>query len=190
MSVSVRRHPLSCIFDFDSLQGKPKNNARTHGNSTRSSQFRHVRHENFGTKFRDDFDTSKSSHFVPNFRDELSRQSYHGPLFRMLDWIQVRGVRRSPLWAPRSWTRAPGVLARLRRAARGGTGPRAWGPQWTPMDPHCLPASTSNIHWATIPTRNFQLTVKDVKRNAKFTMDVTMGVPVSILTSLKVEHNR
>ena len=36
----------------------------------------------------------------------------------MLDLIQVKGIRMSPLWAPRSWTHAP-ALAHLRRSRAG-----------------------------------------------------------------------
>ena len=50
-------------------------------------------------------------------------------------------LHRSPLWAPRSWTRAPGLRAPKAREA-GDTGPRTWGPQWTHMrcgiDHQCL----------------------------------------------------
>ena len=54
-------------------------------------------------------------------------------------WLDSdEGVHKDPPWAPRSWTWAPSVPKKQSARGRGhrrGTGPRAWGPQWTLMDP-------------------------------------------------------
>ena len=71
----------------------------------------------------------------------------------MLDWIQVMGVHGCPLWAPRSWTPAPPIHYGPKALKAWGTGPRAWGPQWTSIK-QPPPPESSKVYmgpvWCTV----------------------------------------
>ena len=132
----------------------------------------------------------------------MSSEVVNNPLYELRPiyaWLDVGGGG-GPLWAPRSWTRAPPVPPPSRASARGrrhrrGTGPRTWGPQRTPTDPPPPPHSSqaymgSSFQALTVGTKGSGRSTVEAEFPSESALATVPGTSAPTVANLSVAHLR